>query len=287
MSKAIIKKISSFLSEAPIGEFERIGDFSKRSSIRHDVDRKLLSSPKAEAKIRRIWQKTPITFNMMFVNLPKVNKPEYREVGEVNLDYVENLLGPEIADKIDPGACTIIFTNNAGDERVMATGWILAHRLGHAIAATGRSGSKSNLKEDWKMYTRELTRIFTDILENVYDISIKTGLGYGTQESDKILRLAAEQLGTMKSARDANLRNWYEFAYEVFAQYLLYGKIKLNPLPEKLLVNVGAFGRKDYRRSKDEDLREIYSRDLEYYEEELESILDNLIHSLEGKIFVM
>ena len=77
--------------------------------------------------------------------------------------------------------------------------------------------------------------------------------------SQKILKFAAQQIGTMKSARDNKLNNWYEFAYELLAQYMLTGKIKFNPLPESIIKGYGAFGRKEYSYSKNEEAREDYN----------------------------
>lgn len=268
------------LEEMPIRQFQKIGNFDKNSSF-GKVDRALLSSPKAVAKIHRQWQKTPHTFDMYMVNDPRVNKPEFREVGEVDLAYVRNKLKLTPEELPDPpkDAITIIFTNNVGDERVMASGWILAHRFGHTLA---RGNSKS--AEEWEEFSKELRTVIQDLLDQVYDVQVSIK----DAESDRILKLAAQQLGTMKSARDSNLRNWGEFAFELLAQYLLTGHIKFKELPEQFLWNIGPYGRKNFRGTFNQSTREMYNRhDLDYYAQGLETFLDNVLDRAEGKIYVM
>jgi hypothetical protein len=55
------------LSEAPIEDFNTIGDFDKSSSFRKPIDRKLVTLPKSVAKIKAKWSKTQFPFNMYFV----------------------------------------------------------------------------------------------------------------------------------------------------------------------------------------------------------------------------
>jgi len=273
-----LKKL--ILNETPIEDITRIGDFSKRQSIIDPVDRKLLSSPKAEVKFRKIWQNTPGKYNLVFVNDPRVKGEDFREVGMVSEDYVRNVMKISRDElPIDPTACTVIFTNNKGDERVMSSGWILAHRLGHAI-------QRKNNKV-WANYSDHLTNLFKNMLSDVYGIQVSSG-AKTTQPEEAMMKLVAQQLGTMKSARDSNLRNWNEFAYEVFAQYLLTGNVRFNPLPDELVTKLGAFGRSQKTKVFDPDTQETYNRhDLEYYSGLLQAEIDSVIESLPGKIFVM
>lgn len=276
------------LTEMPVGTINRIGDFDKNSSIRNPIDRKLLASPKAEVKIRKIWEKSPGDFNLVFINDKRVNKPEFREVGQVTEDFVRNKMGISQEElPIDPNATTIIFTNNSGGARVMSSGWILAHRFGHALAATGRSGGNNfAIGTLWGDYRNELTNIFQGILSDVYGLPTQKRFGF-VVSNELLFKLAAMQLGTMKSARDKNLNTWYEFAYELFAQYLVTGKIKLNPLPDSILTKVRGFI-KTRSNVKDKDVQEMYNRhDLEYYSEQLEASMEVIFGSLPGKIFVM
>jgi len=282
----------SFIDEMPIGKVHRIGDFNKSSSIRNPVDRALLSNPKAEVKMRKIWQNTKGNFDLVFVNDPRVNKSEFREIGPVDLDFVRNKMKlSEQELPIDPNATTIIYTNNSGDQRVMSSPWILSHRLGHAINRAREGTSNDYLATLWREFTQKLAILFKDMLHNVYNLSTTvrglTGPNTPLVDQEEMFKLTAASLGTMKSARENKLRSWYEFAYELFSQYLLFGKIKLNQIPDSILTKVRGFV-KQSKRVYDKDAQEMYNRhDLQYYVEELESTLDYLIEELSGTIFVM
>lgn len=280
--KSLVEEL--VLAEMPIRNYATVGDFSRRSSLSSPVDRALVTHPQAIEKIKRMWSKTPYNFDIFIVNDPRVNKSEFREVGEVSEQYVRERLRltPEEVP-INPGAVTIIFTNNVAAEKTHLTGWTMAHRFGHAV-------SRMNKSIDWKSFTEHLQKIMKIMLKDVYGIDINMS-GYFGQPSDmssKILKYVAQSLGTMKSARDSNLRNWSEFAYELLAQYLITGSIKLNPLPNAIQTGVGGWGRKEKRGVVNPSTQKMYNdHDLEYYASELETLLDNVLGESVGKIYVM
>lgn len=275
------------VDEMTISTFKTVGDWSKKSSFRHDVDRRLLTNPKAVQKIHKQWEKTPYEFDLYVVNDPRVNKAEFREVGPVDMAYVREKmkLTPEEIPDPPGGRITVIFTSNVGDQRYMASGWILAHRFGHALAR-----GNNDVSREWRDFTNRLRELVVEILDQVYDITVPKRNDFGGDRSkyDKILKYVAQQLGSMKSARDANLRNWYEFAYELLAQYMLTGKIKFNPLPNKLITGLAGWGRKETRGVMWPGTQKMYNEhDLEYYASELETMLDNVLDRAVGKVFVM
>jgi hypothetical protein len=201
-----------------------------------------LTTPKAVEKIHKQWEKTPYDFDMYLLNLPKANKPQFREVGEVSMDFIRNelKLTPEEFPDNNPNAITIIFNGNFGDQRYMASGWILAHRLGHAFARGRTGGETARL---WIEFRNYLRKTVAEILKDVYNIDV-TENSYdfkNNAQKDKILKYVAQQLGTMKSARDKNIRNWYEFAYELLAQYLITDKITFNELPKNIVTGIASF----------------------------------------------
>lgn len=270
------------LEEMPIASYKTIGNFDKGSSFRSPVDRRLLTSPKAIEKITRQWEQTPYDFALYFMNDKRVNKAEFREVGNVDMNYVRNKmkLTPEEFPDPNQGEITIIFTNNTGDEWKMASGWILAHRVGHVLA---RSGGAVNI--EWNEFTKELSNIFDRLLLDVYGIDLRA---MERGKKDKVLKYVAQSLGTMKSARDSNLRNWFEFAHELLAQYMITGKITFNPLPQQIVTGLAGWGRKETRGVRDTVAQTMYNNhDLEYYTEGLQNYLDNVLDRAVGQIFVM
>jgi hypothetical protein len=279
------------VDEMAIQQFKTVGDWDRRSSF-GDIDRKLLTSPKGVEKIRRQWENTPYNFDMYLVNDPRVNKSRFREVGIVNMDFVRNEMGitPEEIPDPDRNTITIIYTSNTGAERYMASGWILAHRLGHAIAR-----GNDYIAKMWGEFINRLRRRVASILDRVYNIDTYPKRfdfssrfdSEGERKREKILKYVAQQLGTMKSARENKIRNWFEFAYELLAQYLLTGSIKFNPLPKQLLVGYGPYGRKQIRYSRDEELLEEINRDLEDFAITIQSELKDLLDAAVGSVFVM
>jgi hypothetical protein len=76
-------------------------------------------------------------------------------------------------------------------------------------------------------------------------------------------------LGTFKSARDKNLRDYFEIYNELFAQYLITGKVTLSELPKMIKVGRDALYVRDQEAY--EEMKDLGSleRTLEYYFDEL------------------
>lgn len=274
-------------NEMAIANYQTVGDFSRRSSISSKVDRDLVTHPKAIEKIKRQWEKTPWDFDIFVINDPRVNKSQFREVGVVDPSFVYNdmkLTPQEIP--LNPDHITVLFTNNVAAEKIPLTGWTMAHRLGHAMAA-----SRSDpVGEAWREFTNELRNIFNNIMKEVYGIDTKEKPYWnrGGSDPDKMLKYVAQSLGSMKSARDKNLRSWAEFAYELLAQYFITGHIKLNPLPDSIVTGMGGWARPQTSYVRDREAQSTYNNhDLEYFAHGLESWIDNVLDHAVGKVFVM
>jgi len=262
------------IDEAPINDFETIGDFSKRHTFRNKVDRAIISSPKAVSKIKRQFEKTNHTFDLWFINDPRVK--EYQEIGNVDLWYIRNklkLTEEEFPDP-NPNNITILFTNNSGDERAMMTGWIMAHRISHAF----RSG-QSSTSGKWAYFYRELNNIILKLTNDIYGLRLQTT---GDNSKGNLFRYVMMAIGTMKSARDNTLARVPEFSHEIFAQYLITGKIKFNPFPDTLVISRNQTLKAKYSL----DL-EIINNDLEGYIEEIENNIEDVLSSAVGRIFIM
>jgi len=80
-------------------------------------------------------------------------------------------------------------------------------------------------------------------------------------------------LGTMKSAKNKKLVNYYEWMYETFVQYLLTGNIKFNHLTDM--------------RSDQKIIRSGSNKTLEKFRSRLIFSFDELLKQSVGKIFVM
>ena len=283
------------INEMPISRYSLMGmnnwkPNAKRAYGYNAQDIGILTNPKAIAKIHKSWKNSKNNWEFYFSRSSKAWK--HIEVGQVSSQWVKENLELDIQPVED--AITIIFTNNRGAEKIEMTSWLIAHRLGHAIR-----------KEDvFKKYFR-IESDFKEILKDVYNIDISSmevrnrnryydyGGGYNRpiENTDKYMKALAYAVGTMRSARQWELRNFYEFQYELVAQYIITGKITFNPLPKSLKIdNKMAWGRENptmkYSIIDDEDF-EYWNEVLQNHASTYEQNLDSIFSSLEGKIFVM
>lgn len=270
---------SVLLTEMPmVGGPKLVGNFDKNSGFRDD-DRKLLTNPRAVEKITKQWENTPFDFDIYMVNLPRVNKPEIKEKGEVNMEYVRNTLklSPEEIPDNDGSRITVIFVGNSGAEKVPMTGWMIAHRFAHSIT---REENKSINKTEFAYFTRELTDFLGNIIHQIYNYDIGDSLKY--YDRDKLdARHFFNAIGTMASARNKKIVRPYEFTYELIAQWLLTGSVKLQ-FPQAVRTQKGSY------RADQENLN-MYARDLDQGEinDFINQHIEALIGRFVGKILVM
>lgn len=240
--------MESAINEMPIDTYQTIGDFSKGSSFTKSSDRAIITNPVAIQKVKNFFKGTSVDFDFYFVNTKDAR--QYTEIGEVKEEFLWDKLKlkPEqLKDgKINHDHVTVFFTNNKGEGRIAMTPWILAHRFGHVIKRIAGFEEMVTFGDTQIQYILEAYGIKKPN-RTVFYYRDKS-------ESDAIQayniakRKVCEHIGTFKSARDKNLRNDFEFYYEIFAQYLNSGKLTFNPLPESLVLGHAAFGRpKVYR----------------------------------------
>lgn len=277
------------LNEMPISKFQLMGQWgpdAKRAYGYSKQDTGILQSPAAVSKIHKHWSNTQYDFDFYFLRSNKARKQV--EVGQVSPEWVKQNLDVDIQPNED--AITIIFTQNTGAEKIPMTAWTIAHRLGHAIRRD---------KNFETYFANELTKDFRELLKEIYGIDRQRqqsmgGYGYGfnpRQDDEKELRALAHAVGTMRSTRQGNLRNFFEFIYELVAQYIITGRIKFNPIPRSLVLRKRmAWGRpaNDTRNSRIDDMaHEEWNEMLQGYADKYEHYLDSVFSGLVGKIYVM
>lgn len=273
------------LTEAPISDFQLVGDFEKSSSIRKPVDRKLLSNEKAVRKITAQWARTEQDFNFYFVNMPEARGKT--EVGMVSPEWLaENLPKTTEVFKYERDAINVIFTNNSADQHIPMTGWIIAHRLSHAMDRLDQVHLVGEARN-------RILEIMGAILRDGYNLksapdsvrSWRSARQFQNINWDIVYRRFYEAIGTMRSARERKIRNEFEFLHELFAQYLLTGKIRFNPLPRHFSFRIG--NENSGASMQNENDMDYYNGLLEDLAEELGYTIDNILGSCVGKIFVM
>lgn len=279
-----------FLKEAPIGDYQTFGKFPKPSSFTGKTDPMLVSSEKAIKNVRKKFGNTPYTLNMYFVNRPKMGS--HTETGAVTLDFVRKNIGDDVANAIEPHYqeemnINIVYVGNQGAAKVPMTPWIMAHRMAHALATYGmRSDVKKVSGQRRQFYSFEeversvydaMDEIFTDVygLQADYRAPAVRGFGFGPDNSSKegkYMKFFFYEICKFKSARERNMRTPFEGFMELFAQWMITGKIEFNPLPKSFGSNA-KFGKgfKAHSRISDEERAEYdyilnsLSNTLDYY----------------------
>ena len=322
--KLILERWNKFLKEAPIRDITPVGkNWGTGRGGFKKLDQKLLSSERGIQKIRKQWEKTSHTFDMYLLNIPSLNKPEYKEYGLVkpdsNLALTIKLafsgIRQEDYDKMSQeeklaalkksfktpmpnseDAITILFNGNYGDQKVPMTGWIMAHRVSHAVSRPAGYGVRETRYQipEYADFIREVNYMFrkivepyrgTDHMQNVNPWSFSPD----KEDIRKQYLNIAQQIGTFRSARENNIRNIYEFYHELFAQYLIHGSIKFNTLTKSLVVRKRQWGHEDriYLKRDAEPWLEQTNELLESKAYQIGLKIQKVLDSMVGKTFLM
>jgi hypothetical protein len=281
------------IAEAPMDTFQTIGDFDKGASFRDKRDRDIIKHPVTLTKVRDFFKNTSTDFDFYFVNLPSRRK--FAEKGVVSQDFLFKPMPDGLGitreqlrnGSINDNNITVFFVGNSAGEKIPMTAWTMAHRFGHAIR--GEYG--------FIQLTNWLETSFEEVLRHYNLDKGKTSGGNDYRNYDRdgqptrlpdITRLVKSslfnQIGTMRSAREGKISRYFEFYYELFAQYLKDGKITLNRLKPHIRKKYGAYGREEMAYTKNiEEVNELIhqiERDFGYYAEDA-------LGEIVGKTFIM
>lgn len=275
-------KVKHILQEAPIGDFEFIGDPSRNSSFRDRRDRLLVTNPRSVEHIKQKFSGVRQTVNMFFVNSPKANK--HTEIGRVDENWIRKELGEDVYNTVmnsdTSNAVNIIFTNNKGVQRKPMTAWIIAHRMGHVFS---RPSPNDNPKftyaiDQMAYWSGEILQRYSRNYSN-YRFHKFTQMWRADRKVQLALKNFYQDIGTFRSARDRKLRDFFEMYNELFAQYLTTGRIRFNEAPV-YMKNIGSLGDDEFLRSEVNDLIETMGN-------YMESGFDDAMTWAVGKFWVM
>jgi GNAT superfamily N-acetyltransferase/ribosomal protein S18 acetylase RimI-like enzyme len=283
---ARLSTIQQGVAEAPLADYQPIGDFDKPGPFR-GADKKLIPHPVNQLKAQRFFEKTPYNFRLFFSNIPGTGK--YSEYGIMDPDTVKIIFG-DAGEQIVAGhenAITVVYVGNSGDSKVMLTPWMMAHRLGHAIQV-GARGQMRNQQQPWKAGEDHFFGQVNSMLEEYYGKSGQPG-GNLKAELTPEYNALFNAMGTQRSSRSGEIRRPYEFLYEIFAQYLGTGTVTFNALPANLGYGRRVWGnpsrylniKPEYR---DETVRKQAAEVLSY---DMELMFNDALSNVEGKILVM
>lgn len=301
MSKKTFKQ---FLIEAPLGDYKTIGNWDKGSSFRSKRDRMIIQHPRTVETLKKKLKSRYHTFNLFFVNSKEAN--EHTEVGRVDLEWVRKNLGEEVAKTVEPtyqeeGHVNIIYTNNKGEEGRPMTTWMMFHRMAHSMARPNAGRGKQ-----FPSYQEAMDTVIWHLAQILEEYGIKdfassedklnsrnaeySSNGYplsrfNARTRQQIMKKFFTEVCTFRSARENNLRDWFEVTNELFAQYATTGKVKFKAPPKKFGSKM-AFGRgtgEFFLRGEEENVSDTLNslaNTLKYY-------FDDMLSDAESSILVM
>lgn len=286
------KTFKQFLIEAPIANYDTVGDFSRASSMRHARDRHIVTNPRSVEITKKKFENAEHDFNLLFVNSAKGMK--HTEVGVVpGVEWVRKNLGEDVAAKLESinleDSITVIFTNNSGAQRMPLTAWIQAHRIMHAAARKDGRGDQYVYKEAGNY----LIKTFSDIMQYYTRQEMpdsmdrmSTGRKYGqSRESVRnpqlMMKNFFQEVATFRSAREGIIRDWFEVLNELGAQYLTTGSIKFKPAPQSFTSNKVVY------RIRDKEALQDANDELDTLINTMEYSINDIFSSLIGEILVM
>ena len=232
-------KLNKSLNEMALGTYKTIGDFDKKGPF-SAIDKKIVTHPGYLRKLDRFFSKTPITFNIWMSNVPGLQN-KFGETGKVSEMALREIFPKKYNESINQifaeseSAMTIIFLGNYGAEKIMMTPWIVAHRIGHSLAATSR---RRGGIDAWRSMSENFLYEIDMILDNYYGINkYENELAsiFGLRPINReIYKNLFQAIGTQKSSRERTLNRPGEFLYKCFAQFILTGSVNFNPFPKTL-----------------------------------------------------
>jgi hypothetical protein len=271
--------------KAPI--FKHPDDFKNRNSSFTDRrDKVLLTHPKAVERMKDMFANTDHDFYFYMVNSKEARK--HAEIGFVDRDWLtRNMpsIEPHIPDNED--GITVIFTNNSGAEKVAMSPWIMAHRIGHAIARNQKSHAYTDADALIKRVTDQIFEEYYNYKQPSSGFRHYDDGAVDVRKKYSLLKKKFyEAIGTFRSARNNNIRQDFEFLNEIFAQWLVTkGGIKFNPVPQKIITRKawgndadGVYGRGDAEEA---------NYQIEQMGDDLGYHFDNMMHEAANKIYVM
>lgn len=291
MENLSLNKLLTLLGEAPINDINLVGNWEDKDKPM-GYDRPsigMLKNPNYLEKVKHKWRNTQENYDIYFLRSKQGNK--FTEVGEIDEDFIKDKLHIDL--KIDPNHVTIIFTNNKGVEKVPLTPWIMAHRFGHALA---RKDGRRVSDDDYDNISKSVNQLMEYVQRKLYPNSVRNNTsiydnGYYAK-NEKFKLHIAHALGTMKSARDKNMRASFELTNELIAQYIVTGKVELNSDDTKfpkVLATSYAWGNPSgaWKTKLDDSDKEIFKSSIENWASRIETDIALLLESAVGRIFLM
>lgn len=259
-------RIEEFLIEMPVASFDTVGELGttgKEMKGFNISDWKVTHSQKAIAKIYRIFEKTPFLFNFIIV-FRRENNQSLMFNKNMTPEHLSELVGKPV--QID-GAITVVYNNHITSDRnrMPISAWTLAHRLGHAVHLNSDVDEKNHpIAKLWYKIDFDLTTMLEEALKKKIKTHNETLMG--------------AMFCTFKSARDDNINSNWEVIADLFAQYLISGRIRLNSIEKVSHPLSGDLGAMDGKH------RDQINAYIAAAETQLNTCMETVLKSIVGTI---
>jgi len=307
-------RYKEFFKEAPISDFRPMGDYDDEidQDYYDDSDaeyytgpawttgeKKKIHSKKWQNKVAKSWSKTKNNY----ILIPVAGEDAYNyeiiergvvDVSEVQEDFPQGYEFLQELNIIDQQGkrteqhqdkTVVFFLGNAAADWVATSGWMLLHRLGH--------GSRTTRGKENPAYTQILTQIIQG-LQSIYGnfgVDIRLDANYNSnryKNSSAWADYGLQKIMTTGSARRNKVRDRFEGLYEMWAQYLNSGSVKLKAPDSIDLTNVNSVPDPKEEQELTEMDKDILSGSIEDLEETLnEELFPAFEQSIAGEIILM
>ncbi len=224
------------ISEAPIADFEIAGDLDTQGSFQKD-DLKKLRDPAWKERVVRLFQRSPFVINLYIVNgdpegkikrtgknfIDKTNTRDIKSyVGIQSRAWAAEVLGHEVGES----DISCMLFSNEGSARVGLTPWMVAHRMAHCFIETNTryANEKLQVTANSVMLTGGSFMLAMDRYIN--DPKSPKYANRDRESDEAMIAKHAAMLSNFRSARTGNLRDSGEYMVELFAQFLINGKVE-------------------------------------------------------------
>lgn len=182
------------------------------------------------------WTDNDVRFLKNPKNIQRLEQFKYQNIPEMNIHFiVEDLHHSnkwwDRADCLepDPKKITFVIRNNISQNRIMITPWMLAHRLFHSTMKFTGGMISDDLTEAYG-FKNKIIGWFTK--PGKHDEHAPRWL----LEDELLMGHLVNNTLTMASARAGMIGNWFDVSAELFAQYVVNGRVRFNPVPETVRV---------------------------------------------------
>jgi len=267
-------------------EAEMISDLpDHRDDLRHYgvADKAAIRDKSVMVAAQRAFGRSPVKFSLYFWQSVEPNYDRFAFRGKVDDDWMQHRLGEQTAHAIrsqtGPDTIGIVMTNNLSDEHKISlkSPWMIAHRIAHALFGERRNQDGWVIVHMFERFLRKLLTVGYGL--NWPDEDTGFGRMIAQEYSECYGKLMGHTIGTMGSARKGALVSNWEWFYETFAQYLITGKVTLNPLPEHF--------DEDLDLTSDPRKRYKVQRAWEQFPDKIAEAFDAMLKKSAGSVFVM